>query len=163
FVRPAAHPSGRLLLHCGAADWEATVWVNGKEVGSHRGGYDPFTLDITDALRPTDEQELVVAVWDPTDAGTPPPGKPVRQPRGGRVIDEVTSYFGMRSMALAKDAAGHTRLMLNGTPLFQYGLLDQGFWPDGLYAAPTDNALKSDIEATKKLGFNLARKHVKVE
>jgi hypothetical protein len=263
FARPAAHPSGRLLLHFGAVDWDATVWVNGKEVGSHRGGYDPFTLDITDALKSTGEQELVVAVWDPTDAGTQPRGKQVRQPRGiwytpttgiwqtvwlepvpashitsvkivpdvgqgrvtvtvpvanaaagdevelqvpgvgspdfvlgvpgrpivrpipnatlwtpgaphlydlrvrlmrgGRVVDEVSSYFGMRAIALAKDAAGVTRVMLNGKPLFQYGLLDQGFWPDGLYTAPTDEALKSDIEATKKLGFNLARKHVKVE
>src|SRR5207244_12812708 len=83
--------------------------------------------------------------------------------RGGRVIDEVSGYFGMRSIALAKDPAGVTRIMLNSRPLFQYGLLDQGFWPDGLYTAPTDEALKSDIEATKKLGFNLARKHVKVE
>src|SRR5262245_4882743 len=263
FTRPAAHPAGRSLLHFGAVDWETAVWVNGKEVGTHRGGYDPFTLDITAALKPGGEQELVVAVWDPADAGTQPRGKQVRQPRGiwytpttgiwqtvwlepiplshvsgltivpdleqgrvvisvpvanpavgdevevqvpgvrspdfvlaapgrpivrpipnptlwtpdaphlydmrvrlmrgGRVIDEVTSYFGMRSVAVAKDAAGQTRVMLNGKPLFQYGLLDQGFWPDGLYTAPTDEALKSDIEATKKLGFNLARKHVKVE
>src|SRR5438132_1562173 len=250
-TRPAAHPEGRLLLHFGAVDWQTTVWVNGKEVGTHRGGYDPFTFDITDALKPAREQELVVAVWDPTDAGTQPRGKQVRRPggiwytpttgiwqtvwlepvpatyipslsivpdlggnrvlvtvsvanagagdevelqvpgvgspdfvlgtpgrpivrtipnptlwtpdsphlydlrvqlmRGGRVIDEVTSYFSMRSIALAKDSAGVTRLMLNGRPLFQYGLLDQGFWPDGLYTAPTDEALKSDIEATKKL------------
>jgi Glycosyl hydrolases family 2, TIM barrel domain/Glycosyl hydrolases family 2, sugar binding domain/Glycosyl hydrolases family 2 len=263
FTRPAAHPSGRLLLHLGAVDWETTVWVNGKEVGTHRGGYDPFSFDITAALKPGGEQELVVAVWDPADAGTQPRGKQVRQPRGiwytpttgiwqtvwlepvpqtyitsltivpdvsqgrvtvtapvaapaagdevelevpgvaspgfilvppgrpivrpipnptlwtpdaphlydlrvrvmrgGRVIDEVSSYFGMRSIALAKDASGVTRAMLNGKPLFQYGLLDQGFWPDGLYTAPTDDALKSDIEATKRLGFNLARKHVKVE
>jgi Glycosyl hydrolases family 2, TIM barrel domain/Glycosyl hydrolases family 2/Glycosyl hydrolases family 2, sugar binding domain len=263
FTRPAAHPEGRLLLHFGAVDWDATAWVNGKEVGSHRGGYDPFTFDVTDALKPSGDQELVVSVSDPTDAGTQPRGKQVRRPggiwytptsgiwqtvwlepvpptyiqvlkivpevgrervlvtaavanpaagdevelqvpgvgspdfvlgapgqpitrtvanpklwtpdtphlydlrvrlvRGGRVVDEVESYFGLRSIAVGADDKGVTRVLLNGKPLFQYGLLDQGFWPDGLYTAPTDDALKSDIEATRRLGFNLARKHVKVE
>lgn len=77
--------------------------------------------------------------------------------------DRVKSYFGMRKIALAKDDKGITRIYLNGKPSFQVGLLDQGFWPDGLYTAPTDAALKYDIEITKKLGFNMARKHVKVE
>ena len=77
--------------------------------------------------------------------------------------DEVRSYFGMRSIAVARDAAGVNRLFLNGKPLFQFGLLDQGWWPDGLYTAPTDEALASDIETTKELGFNMIRKHVKVE
>jgi hypothetical protein len=81
----------------------------------------------------------------------------------GNVSDKVTSYFGMRSTSIGKDAAGVTRLLLNGKPVFQFGPLDQGFWPDGLYTAPTDAALKFDIEETKRLGFNLARKHVKVE
>jgi hypothetical protein len=265
FTRPAAHPDGQLLLHFGAVDWDTTVWVNGKEVGRHRGGYDPFTFDVTDALKPSGEQELVVSVGDPSDAGTQPRGKQVQRPRGiwytpttgiwqtvwlepvpywgvkavrftpdvdkGEVEvtveihdphpsvwatvtvegipeltiqtghryrlkvpkphlwspddphlypvtvqlsknlaggarefgESVSSYFAMRKISLGKDDKGATRLMLNNQPLFQYGLLDQGFWPDGLYTAPTDEALKYDIEATKKLGFNMARKHVKVE
>src|SRR5206468_12495814 len=77
--------------------------------------------------------------------------------------DTVDSYFGMRKIAVQPDASGVKRLFLNGRPLFEYGLLDQGWWPDGLYTAPTDAALRSDIETTKRLGFNLARKHVKVE
>jgi beta-galactosidase/beta-glucuronidase len=69
----------------------------------------------------------------------------------------------MRKISLGKDDKGFTRLMLNNQPYFQFGPLDQGFWPDGIYTAPTDEALRYDIEMTKKLGFNLARKHVKVE
>jgi hypothetical protein len=82
---------------------------------------------------------------------------------GGREVDRVKSYFGMRKIALGRDSQGRTRLLLNNQPLFEFGPLDQGFWPDGLYAAPTDEALRFDIEQTKRLGFNLARKHVKVE
>jgi hypothetical protein len=258
FSAPALAAGHRLLLHFGAVDWEAVVLVNGKEVGVHRGGYDPFAVDITDALRPGDaEQELVVAVRDPTDGGDQPRGKQVLRPRaiyytavtgiwqtvwlepvpeshitslridpdleggtvnvtvtasgkagvtvtaldGSREVargtgavgteqtltipnarrwspsdpflyalrvrldsgDEVESYFGMRSIAARTDAAGIRRLYLNGEPLFQLGLLDQGWWPDGLYTAPTDEALVYDIEKTKELGFNVIRKHVKVE
>lgn len=79
------------------------------------------------------------------------------------VIDEVSSYFGMRNIEAKKDETGVMRLFLNNQVLFQFGLLDQGFWPDGLYTAPTDEALRYDIEVTKKLGFNMIRKHVKVE
>jgi hypothetical protein len=82
---------------------------------------------------------------------------------GNRTIDKVESYFGMRKTSLGKDEKGFTRLMLNNKPYFQFGPLDQGFWPDGIYTAPTDEALRYDIEMTKKLGFNLARKHVKIE
>ncbi|NIP68680.1 MAG: hypothetical protein GTO04_05715, partial [Planctomycetales bacterium] len=81
----------------------------------------------------------------------------------GKVVDEVRTYFAMRKIALAKDENGVNRLVLNNKPLFQYGPLDQGWWPDGLYTAPTDEALRYDIEVTKKLGMNMARKHVKVE
>jgi hypothetical protein len=77
--------------------------------------------------------------------------------------DEVTSYFGMRKIALGKDAKGFTTMLLNGKPVFQAGPLDQGFWPDGIYTAPTDAALRWDIEETKRLGFNMTRKHVKIE
>lgn len=254
----------RVLLHFGAVDFEAKVYVNSKEIGQHRGGYDGFTLDITDALYPFDPNELVVAVWDPTDAGTQPRGKQVRKPGGiwytptsgiwqtvwlepvsaayitalritpdvdgqavivraqaplslgefpvevsvrdgfgrigsgsaragddiripvpkprlwspesphlyqlsvslkvgNRTVDHVESYFAMRKISLGKDQKGFTRILLNNKPYFQLGPLDQGFWPDGLYTAPTDAALRYDIEMTKKLGFNMARKHVKIE
>lgn len=82
---------------------------------------------------------------------------------GGQAVDSVDSYFAMRKIEVAKDDEGILRLMLNGEPLFQYGPLDQGWWPDGLYTPPTDAALKYDVEMTKKFGMNMARKHVKVE
>jgi beta-galactosidase/beta-glucuronidase len=264
FDLPRGWTGRRVLLNFGAVDFETTVFVNGKNVGKHRGGYDAFSFDITDSLLPIGENELVVSVWDPTDSGTQPRGKQVRQPHaiwytptsgiwqtvwlepvdaahitglgivpdidnsrlvitprttaplgrltveatvrdgsggrwtasasvgesitvpisklrlwspenpflysvtvilrlGNRTMDRVESYAGMRKTSLGKDAKGFTRLMLNNAPYFQFGPLDQGFWPDGIYTAPTDDALRSDIETTKKLGFNLARKHVKVE
>ncbi len=82
---------------------------------------------------------------------------------GDKTVDEVTSYFGMRKIALGKDAKGVTRIMLNGKAVFQVGPLDQGFWPDGIYTAPTDEALRFDVAETKRLGFNCTRKHIKVE
>ncbi|MHC5023504.1 MAG: glycoside hydrolase family 2 protein [Planctomycetota bacterium] len=257
---PAEWVDQRVLLHCGAVDWEATVEVNGIEIGEHRGGYDAFSFDITEALRPGGEQEVVVSVCDPTDTGTQPRGKQVAEPHGiwytpttgiwqtvwlepvprthiesirittsvdrdeilisARIADaraetvwwaeaydgstrvasargaageplsliipdakrwspdspflydlrigiaggdSAASYAGMREIALGADDDGHVRLMLNGEPLFQYGTLDQGFWPDGLYAAPSDEALRYDLEITRRLGFNMVRKHVKVE
>jgi beta-galactosidase/beta-glucuronidase len=83
--------------------------------------------------------------------------------RNGKVLDETSSYAGMRKISLGKDKDGITKLLLNNKFVFQYGTLDQGWWPDGLYTAPTDEALKYDIEVTKNLGFNMIRKHVKVE
>jgi hypothetical protein len=266
FDVPRAWRTRRTLLHFGAIDWEATVYLNGRELATHRGGYDELTVDLSGALKDTDTQELVVAVWDPTDAGSQPRGKQVANPRsiwytsvtgiwqtvwmepvasvaidaltiipdidagvvrvavtsagatadtqvlavaydgtraltevhgrpgetfdipvrnaklwspesptlytltvalahrgGAGTSDEVTSYFAMRKSSLCKDPAGIMRLCLNNTPLFQVGPLDQGWWPDGLYTAPTDEALRSDIDVTKRLGFNMARKHVKVE
>jgi hypothetical protein len=85
------------------------------------------------------------------------------QDEAGKVIDTVETYFARRKISLGKDGQGVTRMFLNNEPLFQYGTLDQGWWPDGLYTAPTDEALKFDIEITKKYGFNMIRKHVKVE
>jgi len=246
-----------LLLHFQAVDWHAQVWVNGKKVGEHKGGYDPFTFDITGALTNAADQEIVVSVWDPTNKGPQPRGKQVLEPRGiwytavtgiwqtvwleavpqsyikslrivpdvdasqlcvtaetvggatvwakaldggqeiasakgkgGETVvlkienaklwspdspflydlqvgieggDEVASYFGMRKIEMKKDDAGVNRLFLNDKMLFQIGPLDQGWWPDGLYTAATDDALRYDVEITKKLGFNMARKHVKVE
>jgi len=83
--------------------------------------------------------------------------------RSGEVIDEVKSYFGLRTIAIGPDQAGVTRLLLNGEPLFQAGPLDQGFWPDGIYTAPTEEAMVYDLEVLKRMGFNMLRKHVKVE
>jgi hypothetical protein len=264
FEMPRRWHGQRIWLHFGAVDFEAVVWVNGQEVGRHRGGYDGFSFDITEALNWFAPNELVVAVCDPTDAGTQPRGKQVRKPNGiwytptsgiwqtvwlepvnaafitgldivpdvdndavtvrplttptlssvtvevtvrdrgakldtvtvnpggqvsipiqkpklwtpetphlygltvtlklgHRTLDKVESYFGMRKISLGKDEKGFTRLLLNNQPYFQLGLLDQGFWPDGLYTAPTDEALRYDIEMTKALGFNMARKHVKIE
>ncbi|MDE3151718.1 MAG: hypothetical protein KGL93_05675 [Gemmatimonadota bacterium] len=258
---PSALPrGGRLLLHFGAVDWDATVWVNGTRVGEHRGGYDPFTLDITDALRGDGPQDLTVSVWDPTDRGEQPRGKQVLRPHsiwysavtgiwqtvwlepvpaahitsllatpdidagtvtiraevdgaapgttvratvtgpnhatvsgsaeaGAPIVialpharlwspsdpylyqlrvalstgDAVGSYFGMRKISVATAPDGYRRLFLNNAPLFEYGPLDQGWWPDGLYTPPTESAMRHDIVMTKRLGFNMIRKHVKVE
>jgi beta-galactosidase/beta-glucuronidase len=247
----------RLLLHFGAVDWRAEVWINGKSVGKHEGGYDPFTFDITAALKAKGDQDLTVAVWDPSDNGPQPRGKQVLNPEsiwytavsgiwqtvwlepvperyiseltmipdldgnrlhltvhsgasgeyGVRIAlagrtegqatgqlnqpldvlvsdvspwtpdspilydveitipdgDRVTGYFGLRKVEIQKDPAGINRIFLNRRPQFMIGPLDQGWWPDGLYTAPTDAALRSDIETLKKMGFNMMRKHVKVE
>ena len=263
FTVPESWGDKRVLLHFGAVDWDATVWVNGKELGKHQGGYDPFSFDITSALKKGAEQEIMLAIWDPNNSDVIPRGKQVLQPRGiyytavsgiwqtvwlevvpqahiaalkvtpdldaksvrlvatveggqpsdqievavkdaGKVVatgkgsagqgiaiaidnpklweaapaepflydltvtlqganDSVESYFGMRKIEVKKDEQGVNRLFLNNKPLFQYGPLDQGWWPDGLYTAPTDEALKFDIDETIKMGFNMARKHVKVE
>ena len=83
--------------------------------------------------------------------------------RKGKQIDAVDSYFAMRSFGTQRDDNGIVRLTLNGKPIFHYGPLDQGWWPDGLYTAPTDEALAYDVQKTKDFGFNMIRKHVKVE
>ena len=83
--------------------------------------------------------------------------------RKGQIIDEIKGYAAMREITVARDADGHKRMLLNGEPLFHYGPLDQGWWPDGLYTAPTDEALAYDIIKTKEFGYNMIRKHVKVE
>lgn len=254
----------RLLLHFGGVDWETEVYVNGKRVGIHQGGNDPFTFDITSYLKKGRSQELSVRVWDPTDEGPQPRGKQVRTPKGiwytpvtgiwqtvwleavpetyivstkqtpdidnatlsisalienvkdgdkvsisawdgetkvsevevnanvnsvlkinnpklwspespflyglrltvirnRKTVDEVESYFAMRKSSIGKDKNGIQRMLLNNQFVFQYGPLDQGWWPDGLYTAPTDEALRFDIEKTKEMGFNMIRKHIKVE
>ena len=267
FQVPGAWKGKRVLLHFGAVDWDTTVYVNNRQVGSHSGGYDPFALDITAALNEKGRQDVVVRVWDPTDQdnATQPRGKQVLRPGGifytavtgiwqtvwlepvpqtyidrikivpdvdsqtvtvttdtvgtangyravvearegmaskarqiapaaqpatlkikephlwspqrpflydlkvtlqdarGRPVDSVSGYFGMRKISVGQDSEGVNRLVLNNEPLFQFGPLDQGWWPDGLYTAPTDEALRHDLEMTKALGFNMLRKHVKVE
>jgi beta-galactosidase/beta-glucuronidase len=266
FAVPMEWAGQRVLLHFGAVDWQATVWINGKKLGEHTGGYDAFTLDITDYVDPKKaEQELIVGVWDPTDAGAQPRGKQVNKPGGifytpttgiwqtvwlepvpqdgidglkiipkvddskvrvevrthgakdgltaavsardgdrtvaaaagnadqpfvlaidkpqlwspdkpflydlhvelrkdGKKTDAVDGYFGLRKVEIGQPTdKGTPLILLSGKPIFLRGPLDQGFWPDGIYTAPTDEALKYDIEITKKLGFNMTRKHVKVE
>lgn len=264
FTAPKNLKGKRLLLHFGAVDWEADVAVNGKSVGNHKGGYDPFTFDITDQLNKSGAQELTVRVWDPSDDGPQPRGKQIKKPHGiwytpvtgiwqtvwlevvpetyitglkvtpyfetksvrieagsqglitgdqlkivaldgarevasstvtpgqetvlsipnakiwapgqpflynlkvsvirkGKVIDEVGSYFAIRKISMQPDEQGIQRMLVNNEFLFQYGPLDQGWWPDGLYTAPTDEALLFDIIKTREMGFNMIRKHVKVE
>ena len=260
-----------LLLHFGAVDWKCDVWVNDIKVGSHTGGYTPFTFDITNALKKKGNNILKVRVWDPTDQGEQPCGKQHVKPhgiwytpvtgiwqtvwlevveenyivdmkttpdidnhkvninaklskpstnnmfevivydglpngdfkniiakaksingedievpmpenarlwspddpflyymkinvyQGNKVVDIVWSYFAMRKFSTAKDENGIVRLMLNNEPIFMFGPLDQGWWCDGLYTAPCDEAMKYDIQKTKDFGYNMIRKHVKVE
>jgi beta-galactosidase/beta-glucuronidase len=83
--------------------------------------------------------------------------------RNGKAVDEANSYFAMRKISMGKDNNGVQRMLLNNRFVFQYGPLDQGWWPDGLYTAPSDEALKFDVVQTKEMGFNMIRKHVKVE
>jgi beta-galactosidase/beta-glucuronidase len=201
----------RTLLHFGAVDWRAEVFLDGAAVGSHEGGYTHFAVDLG-RLRAGSEHELLVEVFDPADDAF---GQPKGKQRGSHDIwytrvtgawgsvwiesvpdeymrsasdaeitiglpddepelwspdnprlydveyrlggDRVTSYVGYRTI----EARGR-ELFLNGEPLRIAGVLDQGFWPDGIYSA-TDAQLRADVEAAKALGFNLARKHVKVE
>ncbi|WP_276090249.1 sugar-binding domain-containing protein [Pedobacter sp. JY14-1] len=253
-----------ILLHFGAVDWKTEIWLNGQKVGSHEGGFDPFSFDITAFVKKGGKQELVISVWDPTDQGPQPRGKQVMKPEGiwytpvsgiwqtvwlegvpktyiastrqtpdldtktlavsaqvegtvagdklritafdgkakvaeqeveageeaslpvanpklwtpdapflydlkvavlrnGKVVDEVGSYFAMRKSSIGPDKEGVQRMLLNDKFVFQYGPLDQGWWPDGLYTPPTYEAMAFDIIKTKEMGFNMIRKHIKVE
>ena len=263
FTVPKKWKGKQILLHFGAVDWKADIWLNNVKIGSHSGGYTPFTFDISPFLSNT-SQTLTVKVWDPNSDGQQPRGKQVNDPNGiwytpvtgiwqtvwlepvntksindiktlanidnntvnikadvknavygdivevtvfdgekvisnvkseaaqdinisipnaklwspespflyrttlkliskGKVVDEVKSYFAMRKISSKKDNNGIVRMQLNNKDYFQFGPLDQGWWPDGLYTAPSDEALKYDIVKTKELGFNMIRKHVKVE
>lgn len=262
FTIPENWAGKNLLIHFEAVDFECEVFVNGESVGTHKGGYDPFSFDVTDKLKAGGEQELVVKVYDPTDLGGQPRGKQTLSPggimytcasgiwqsvwmepvekvhidkytvlpnvdnstltvkvtttgsteakalvtvidngnrlstteatigtntkisipdaklwspdspflydlditlvNGADTLDRVKGYFGMRKVSLAT-IDGYRRLCLNNEEIFHMGPLDQGFWPDGIYTAPTDSAMLFDIEATKQMGFNMIRKHIKVE
>jgi hypothetical protein len=257
FTARARRPDERLLLHFGAVDFEATVFVNGQEIGQHAGGYQSFSLDITHAVR-SGQNGLLVKVWDPTDQGFNPHGKQSLKPEkawytatsgiwqtvwlepvpawsieslrltpdidrgivklevaslappgytiqassghleaqgrpnepfvlaipnahlwspgdpylydlevhlvhGNTVIDTVRSYVGMRKVEIKRDSGGRERIFLNDRYTYNLGVLDQGFWPDGIYTAPTDAALRADIEIIKSMGFNAIRKHMKIE
>ena len=265
FTVPTDWAGQRIILHFGAVDYFSEVFINGKSVGSHQGGYDPFSFDITDKLTGSGEQDIAVRVSDPTDAKGYPRGKQTLYPggimytsttgiwqtvwlepvpeisitsfrlnpnidnatlafspsittmitssyqfqfriydngvqiaetemnartsmvlnipqplklwspdspflydmkvylkRNNEVLDSISTYFGMRK--ISKELIdGYPRMMLNNEFVFQMGPLDQGFWPDGVYTAPTDEALRYDIEKTKDFGFNMIRKHIKVE
>ena len=82
---------------------------------------------------------------------------------GGRVLDRVKSYFALRKVDVRKDECGYNRICLNNQPIFQYGPLDQGWWPDGLLTPPSEEAMLWDMVQLKKMGFNMIRKHIKVE
>ncbi len=264
FTLPRDMRKKNVLLHFGAVDWRAEVFVNGKEAGTHEGGYDPFSFDITPHLNKSGNQEVVVKVWDPSDDGPQPRGKQIKNPhaiwytpvtgiwqtvwleavpethivatkntpdldnktfsvsaevanaqagdqlrvrvlegenqvaeqiiaateeavlqitdpkiwapgsphlydievavlRKNKVVDEIETYSALRKISMEPDENGIQRMMLNNEFVFQYGPLDQGWWPDGLYTAPTDEALLFDIVKTQEMGFNMIRKHVKVE
>jgi len=264
FTIPSNFKGKNILLHFDAVDWESDIFLNGVKIGSHKGGYDPFSFNITGNIVKGTNQTLSLRVTDPVDKGPQPRGKQVLKPgsiwytsvtgiwrtvwieavpatyissfrqvpdidkkvlsvktavenaqpgdlvkvsawegsslisekegepgadllvpvtnpklwspenpflydlkitvtRKGKIVDEVKSYFGMRKISLKADANGVLRMMLNNRFIFQYGPLDQGWWPDGLYTAPTDEALAFDISKTKEMGFNMIRKHVKVE
>lgn len=263
FDVPSNWRGKQVLLHFGAVDWKAEVWVNDVKVGEHTGGFTPFYFDITSVLN-KGNNDLVVKVWDPSDRGEQPRGKQIANPHGiwytpvtgiwqtvwlepvaaqyianlkttpnidnnsvkvevaanttsadkvevkvfdgknlvakgaalngvpvelampanaklwspdspflynmevtlykdGKAIDQVKSYTAMRKYSIRKGPNGITRLQLNNKDYFQFGPLDQGWWPDGLYTAPTDEALVYDLKKTKDFGYNMVRKHVKVE
>ncbi len=245
----------RVLLHFGAVDWQTTLYLNGQVVGSHSGGYTPFSFEITAQL--TDGiNELSVSVWDPTSKHWQEKGKQTLKPGGimytacsgiwqtvwleavpqsyitdirmtpdmrgidlsvnvngsesqiqatvldadkqvaeatfkaGETVrieipepklwspetpflydlkiklgdeDAIESYCGLRSFGMTKDDQGHPRLTLNNEPIFHCGMLDQGYWPDGIYTPASDEALEYDVIKTKEMGFNMLRKHIKVE
>ena len=271
FFAPPAGEGGRVLLHFGAVDYACAVQVNGHLAGGHRGGYWPFTLDITDLLNGTGRNSLWVAVQDPTGHGTQARGKQTLKPGGmfypaqsgiwqtvwlervpdnyiqtltvtpdydartvtvrvhtakpggavnlwamvraggvtiaedwgsdeadqdGEVtlnipeehffpwspdtpflydltvgtnqgeeagFDTVHSYFALRKWSCAPDAHGVLRFCLNDKPILLNGLLDQGYWPEGLYTPPSDAAVERELSEVKALGFNLLRKHAKIE
>ena len=130
---------------------EATASIDGKEVGSITGPANaPLALGLS-----------TLRLWSPTDPALYDLKVTLRD--GNQILDSVSSYFGMRKIALARDSQGVMRITLNNKFIFQLGTLDQGFWPDGIYTAPTDAAIQSDIGFLKQSGFNLIRKHVKVE
>jgi len=251
----------RVLLNFEAVDYQATVWVNGQQVGEHIGGNTAFSFDVSAVLKPGDN-EIIVRVWDET-GGAQLRGKQTLNPRSiwytavsgiwqtvwleevapahladlqlttainparitltpaivgagddakvrvtvswhgkkissvegagkvelpiadaklwspahpnlydlqidlldarGKVVDSVKSYAGIREVGKRRDADGNWRFTLNGEEIFHWGPLDQGWWPDGLLTPPSDAAMRSDIDFLKASGFNLIRKHIKVE
>lgn len=248
----ALRQNGRILLHFGAVDYECKVYVNGRFVVGHTGGYTPFESDITDFAWRDKDNTLTVCVVDPTDTRPISRGKqktknggiwytptsgiwqsvwieyvpdvyikalritpdldakhvnikiiPSQKDKVGFKIDlegkeyfsdsdeitvklddvkewspespylyrfdvtyredKVSSYFAIRKFSVGKREDGKPCFMLNNKPYFMTGLLDQGYWSDGLYTAPSDEALAYDIKLAKECGFNTLRKHIKIE
>jgi hypothetical protein len=125
---------------------------------------DPAAKFVQAGAAPDADFDLPISqphLWSPADPYLY--GLKVSLLRDGKVVDSVDSYFAMRKVSLGRDERGRTRIFLNNHFLLQVGLLDQGYWPDGVYTAPTDNALRNDIETAKRLGCNMLRKHAKVE
>lgn len=129
---------------------KVTVWDGARQVAEQEADNSEVTISLPNPKR-----------WSPQDPFLY--DARISVTRRGKAVDEVRSYFGMRKISLMTDAQGNKRLALNNQILFQYGPLDQGWWPDGLYTAPTDAALLYDVQKTKDMGFNMIRKHVKVE
>jgi hypothetical protein len=165
----------RVQLHFGAVDWHARASLDGRALGEHEGGYTHFSFDAG-RLRPGSEHELVVDVFDPADDSF---GQPKGKQRGSggiwytrttgiwrsvwiEAVPDDSVPAGDPGRAPAIERRGK-KLFLNGEPLRIAGVLDQGFWPDGVYTPPSDDALRADVEAVKAMGFNLVRKHMKVE
>ncbi len=264
FIIPQNWEKKRILLHFGAVDYTTIVWINNKKVGEHKGGFTPFSFDITPYLQKQGEQEIIISVWDPVDEGYQPRGKQANNPSGifytsvtgiwqtvwlepiektyikqfyptsdidkktitfnttienpkgnemlfisvkkgenivaqiegkaketltvhledvqlwspdhpflydleitlsqsGKIIDKVDSYCAVRKVSLGKNNNGQPAIMLNNKALFLYGTLDQGWWPDGLYTPPSEEAMQYDLVQLKEMGFNMLRKHIKVE
>lgn len=264
FELPANWDGKDIVLHFDAVDWETKLWVNGKKVGEHKGGSDPFSFNITQYLNKKGTQHIVMSVWDPTDTDIQARGKQVLDPKGiwytsvsgiwqtvwleplnkttvqqfiptadidnskinikttasgltgkeelhivikdgsnlvkdtvlpfinnlsfnipsaklwtpeypniynvsvelrskSKVVDQFNTYFAMRKISLGTDKFGYTRLMMNNKPVFQFGTLDQGWWPESLLTPPSDAGMLYDMVKLKEMGFNLIRKHIKVE
>ena len=266
FSIPSHWNQKHLILHFEAVDYETKVWVDGKYVGIHKGGYDHFQFDIAGFLNKDEKHEIKLVVWDPTNEGSQPIGKqalpairnrtkytatsgiwqtvwleptnevaiesikiipnidngtislqtkvvgatqgarikiqafdqgkeiassiaaigePVslqlNQPKlwsptnpflydfklslinDGKVVDEVSSYFGMRKISMGRDQEGYMRILLNNEIIYQLGPLDQGYWPDGILTPASDQALRYDIAYLKKIGANMDRMHMKVQ
>ena len=266
FTVPSNWNQKYLILHFEAVDYETKVWVDGKYVGMHKGGYDHFQFDITGFLSKEQKHEIKIVVWDPTNEGSQPIGKQalpairnvtkytatsgiwqtvwlepinevaiesikiipnidnatvslqtnmmgatqgaaikiqafdhgkevanimasvgelitlkLKQPKlwsptnpflydlkltlikEGKVVDEVSSYFGMRKISMGRDQEGYMRILLNNEIIYQLGPLDQGYWPDGILTPASDQALRYDIAYLKKIGANMDRMHMKVQ
>jgi alpha-N-arabinofuranosidase len=161
----AAWKNKKILLHFDAVDWRADVYINNTLADSYTSGYTPFSFDITNYIKPGAPPTLTLpnpVLWSP-DTPKLYDLRAALKSNTGAAGDEFRSYAAFRKISAKRAAAGHLRLQLNNRDLFQFGPLDQGWWPDGLYTAPTDEALLFDIIKTKELGFNMIRKHVKVE
>ena len=167
---------GRLVLVPSLDAVEVTVLIDGGDGsgGADASGIPGMTAEVVVSADGQTVAEAAVVPGVPHRLPIPDPhlwtpedpflyDVQVRLLVDGRETDRVRSYAGLRTVGMGPDAQGRLRLLLNGQPYFHAGLLDQGYWPDGLYTAPSDDALASDIQRAKDLGFNMLRKHIKIE